>query len=56
MTKVDAGNSNNQALLAWVEEMVALCQPDRVYWCDGSQAEYDRLCQLDGRFRHDDPA
>ena len=35
----------NQKLVAWVEEVVALCQPKDVYWCDGSQEEYDRLCQ-----------
>jgi phosphoenolpyruvate carboxykinase (GTP) len=35
----------NQKLIAWVEEVVALCQPKDVYWCDGSQEEYDRLCQ-----------
>jgi phosphoenolpyruvate carboxykinase (GTP) len=35
----------NTKLRTWVEEMVALCKPEQVHWCDGSQAEYDLLCE-----------
>ncbi len=37
--------TSNARLLAWVEEMAALCTPDRVHWVDGSQAEADKLCE-----------
>ncbi|HJW32600.1 MAG TPA: phosphoenolpyruvate carboxykinase (GTP), partial [Holophagaceae bacterium] len=49
----------NQKLITWVEEVVELCQPKDVYWCDGSQEEYDRLCQMmvdAGTFKKLNPA
>lgn len=38
--------TTHAALETWVEQMTALCQPANVEWCDGSQAEWDRLTQL----------
>ncbi len=38
--------SDNETLRTWVGEMEALCQPESVHWCDGSDAENDELIQL----------
>jgi phosphoenolpyruvate carboxykinase (GTP) len=36
--------TSNEKLIKWIKDTAELCQPDRIYLCDGSQAEYDRLC------------
>ena len=36
--------TQNAKLLAWVDEITAMCKPADIHWCDGSQEEYDRLC------------
>ncbi|HUQ64057.1 MAG TPA: phosphoenolpyruvate carboxykinase (GTP) [Acidimicrobiales bacterium] len=38
--------TSNQKLIDWVNEVTELCKPEAVEWCDGTQEEYDRLCQL----------
>jgi phosphoenolpyruvate carboxykinase (GTP) len=37
--------TKNKDLVAWVDEMAKLCKPAQVVWCNGSQEEYDRLCE-----------
>ena len=38
--------TSNQKLQDWVDDWAAILQPDAIDWCDGSEEEYDRLCQL----------
>ena len=36
----------NKKLQEWVEEVAKMCQPDQIYWCDGSEEENERLLKL----------
>ena len=44
MTTKTNSRTSNARLLEWVDKWVAILQPDAIYWCDGSQEEYDTLC------------
>lgn len=39
-----AGKTSNTNLNAWVSQWAEILQPRDIYWCDGSQSEYDQLC------------
>ena len=43
-TSVQIPPTTNKHLIRWVEKMAELCRPDSIHWVDGSQAEYDFLC------------
>ncbi|HET6304203.1 MAG TPA: phosphoenolpyruvate carboxykinase domain-containing protein, partial [Myxococcota bacterium] len=38
--------TKHRRLETWVREMAALCQPDRVHWCDGSESEYAEMMRI----------
>ncbi|MBK1648497.1 phosphoenolpyruvate carboxykinase (GTP) [Rhabdochromatium marinum] len=44
MTHDGNTRTQNSQLLAWVDKMAALCTPDRIFWCDGSEEEYKHIC------------
>ncbi len=45
MGKLQFMVTNNIVLKEWISEIEELCKPTNVYWCDGTQEEYDRLCE-----------
>ncbi len=44
MTTAQAPTTNAK-LLAWVDQIAAMCKPDDIHWCDGSSEEYDAMAQ-----------
>jgi phosphoenolpyruvate carboxykinase (GTP) len=45
VTQATPARTTNRKLLAWVEEVALLTQPDSIHWCDGSAEEYEHLCR-----------
>ena len=45
MTHATTAPTTHDKLVAWVDQVAELAQPDEVHWCDGSAEEYDDLCQ-----------
>jgi phosphoenolpyruvate carboxykinase (GTP) len=45
MADTSSAPTTNRKLIDWVDHWAEILQPDRVYWCDGSEAEYEQLCQ-----------
>jgi len=45
VTHATTAPTTHEKLLAWVEQVAELTQPDQIHWCDGSAEEYDELCR-----------
>ena len=45
VTQATPARTTNQKLLAWVEDVAQLTQPESIHWCDGSAEEYEHLCR-----------
>ena len=50
MTNASSVPTTNKKLIAWVEEVRKLTTPKDVYWCDGSQEEYDAVMNIYNTF------
>ena len=45
-THFSAPDGTHDSVVAWVEEIAALTQPDEIVWCNGSAEEADQLADL----------
>ncbi len=55
---VNPEDIKNSQLKIWINEVQALCKPEATYWCDGTEEEYNRMCDLlvqSGTFRKLNP-
>ena len=46
MSPTGIASTTNRRLLEWVDEWTEIFQPDAVEWCDGSEEEFARMCEL----------
>ncbi len=46
MSNISGTVPNNVHIQQWVNQVAAMCQPDSVYWCDGSEDEREKLTQV----------
>ena len=44
----DSSMTKNKKLISWVDDMAKMCKPEKVYWCDGTQDEYDAMIKISG--------
>ena len=42
----DSSMTKNKKLISWVGDMAKMCKPEKIYWCDGSQNEYDAMIKI----------
>ncbi len=42
----ESSMTKHQKLLKWVDEVAAMTKPENIYWCDGSQKEYDEMIKI----------
>ncbi len=45
MKKLDSTRVKHKELSQWVNDVAEHCNPDSIHWCDGSEEEYNTLCQ-----------
>jgi len=42
----DSSMTKSKKLISWVGDMAKMCKPEKIYWCNGTQAEYDAMIKV----------